>query len=260
MRLETLLRCVLLFLLSTQEDLSGHPPAILPPPPHTHTSIQTANIGACGHLRTHTFGGFPRVCGGQALGELVTALQGFGVLVCRSTAAAWTVESGWTVDRHRLPWVRFCAISICWRRWVGVLLANWLFKVPLWPLTSKYTYLGCVINRSLSLVMVADRAAKGRRALMALQPFLRNSAVPLALHVRAAVFRGTVPQSCLYGAELWGGSLQRVRPAQRVVSSGLRHLVGCGLDSKLPAMFAVYRELHRPRLRRWRWRHGVELS
>ncbi len=71
-----------------------------------------------------------------------------------------------------------------------------------------------------------------------------NSAVPL--HVRAAVFRGTVLQSCLYGAELWGGSLQRVRPVQRVVSSGLRLLVGCGLDSKLPAMFAVYRELHCP--------------
>jgi hypothetical protein len=33
---------------------------------------------------------------------------------------------------------------------------------------------------------------------------------------------------------------------QRVVSSGLRLLVGCGLDSKLPAMFAVYRELDCP--------------
>ena len=51
----------------------------------------------------------------------------------------------------------------------------------------QYTYLGCVIDRSLSLdVMVADRAAKGRRALMALLPFLRNNAVPL--HVRASVF------------------------------------------------------------------------
>lgn len=110
---------------------------------------------------------------------------------------------------------------------------------------NQYTYLGCVIDRSLSLdVMVVDRAAKGRRALMALQPFLRNNAVPL--HVRATVFRGTVLQSCLYGAELWGGSLQRVRPVQRVVSSGLRLLVGCGLDSKLPAMFAVYRELSCP--------------
>jgi hypothetical protein len=69
-----------------------------------------------------------------------------------------------------------------------------------------------------------------------LQPLLRNNAVPL--HVRATVFRGTVLQSCLYGAEVWGGSLQRVRLAQRVVSSGLRLLVGCGLDSKLPAMFA----------------------
>ncbi len=51
-------------------------------------------------------------------------------------------------------------------------------------------------------------------------------------------------------AELWGGSRQRVRPVQTVVISGLRHLVRCGLDCKLPVIAAVHREPHRPLVER----------
>ena len=159
---------------------------------------------------------------------------------CHCADNGSSVDSAAVDEGHAAPCPVIYAEEVA-RRFAGQLVIQ---GAPV-DLVDQYTYLGCLINQSLSLeVMVADRAAKGRRALMALMPFLRNAAVPL--HVRSAVFRGTVFQSCMYGAELWGGSLQRVQPVQRVVSGGLRLLVGCGLDSKLPAMAAVCRELSCP--------------
>ncbi len=40
-----------------------------------------------------------------------------------------------------------------------------------------------------------------------------------------------------------GGSRSRLAPIQRVVNSGLRLLVGCGMATSMPSMFAVFREL-----------------
>jgi exonuclease III len=113
------------------------------------------------------------------------------------------------------------------------------------PVVSQYTYLGCVIDNELSLkTVVLDRAEKARRSMMALVPFLSNHTIPL--HLRTVVFVGTVMACALYGAELWGGSLTRVAPIQRVINQGLRLLVGSRMNSSMPSMLAVWRELNCP--------------
>ena len=71
------------------------------------------------------------------------------------------------------------------------------------PIVREYEYLGIRIHDSLSLaVIVADREAKGTRAMYALLPFLRNLDIPLC--TRVDVLRAVVLPSLLYGAELWG--------------------------------------------------------
>jgi exonuclease III len=124
-------------------------------------------------------------------------------------------------------------------------LAGFVIQGAPVPVVEKTTYLGCVLHYSLDLLVTAtDRAEKGLRSIMAQLPFLRNPTIPL--RIRVMVFRGTVMRTCLYGAELWGGVRVHADIVQKAVNKGLRLLLGCGLDSKLPAMFAVYRELEIP--------------
>ena len=113
------------------------------------------------------------------------------------------------------------------------------------PVVREYTYLGCLITDELRLnSMVLARAKKAEAALWAIMPFLRNRAIPMAL--RAAVLRATAMASGMYGAELYGGCEERVRPLHRVVARGMRAVFGFGAFGARGSVVAMHHELHIP--------------
>ena len=92
-----------------------------------------------------------------------------------------------------------------------------------------YDYLGLRIDSRLSLeTIVAERARKGKRALHAMNPFLRMTTVPL--QIKLLVTRATLVPVLTYGAELFGMSLSRTMELDRILAEGLR--LALGINSK----------------------------
>jgi hypothetical protein len=111
------------------------------------------------------------------------------------------------------------------------------------PVVREYEYLGILFDDALSLEgVVRDRNAKGTRALNALGPFLRNDSIPLS--VRAAVLRGVVMPTLMYGGELWGCARARSSTLQTTLNKGLRWCLGLPGRSSAASVVAMSREVN----------------
>ena len=113
------------------------------------------------------------------------------------------------------------------------------------PVVDEYTYLGVLVRRDLDLkAMAKGRLKKAERALGSIQPFLATQAIPLMM--RAMVLKTVLMASVLHGAEIWGMSQERSRPAQVLVNKALRLLCGCKRSDKTVSVAAMWRELQVP--------------
>lgn len=94
------------------------------------------------------------------------------------------------------------------------------------PVVSSYTYLGVVIDESLSQhTMVRGRRDAARNALQAMQALLLRRAVPVA--VKLPLIRSALVPVATYGCELFGMNTARVAPLSAVVDRGMQMVLGC---------------------------------
>jgi len=101
------------------------------------------------------------------------------------------------------------------------------------------------VRRDVDLdAMAKGRLQKAERALGALQPFLATQAIPLMM--RAMVVKTVLLASVLHGAEVWGMSKERCKPAQALVNQALRLLCGCKRSDMTVSVAAMWRELQVP--------------
>lgn len=93
------------------------------------------------------------------------------------------------------------------------------------PIVDEYLYLGCMFNDRLDLdAMAKHRAAFSRLRFEQTQDFLGMTSIPMS--IRAKVYKVTVLQTGLYGAELWGMSTVRCQALQRVTNRAIRKIGG----------------------------------
>ena len=95
------------------------------------------------------------------------------------------------------------------------------------PVCNAYTYLGCEFTSQLDLdIMVEKRCEVGWQTLREIEPFLRDTRIPIA-YKRQMVVSVLIPQ-VLYGGEIWGMSAARCAPAQRVIDFACLAVLGIG--------------------------------
>ena len=113
------------------------------------------------------------------------------------------------------------------------------------PIVEEYCYLGFMFNRTLDRKHTADhRIAVAKRRLQSLTPFLGSNKIPFS--VRDIALRGLVISTLLYGCELWGMSLERLKPADALIDKAVRHMIRTKTDSKAVTTRALRRELNLP--------------
>ena len=101
---------------------------------------------------------------------------------------------------------RWCIVDGAWRG-----------PSPLVPVVERYTYLGVEINGSLDLKASARaRAAKAQRVANMLSPVLRDRRIPRP--ERVLVAKAFLVPVVMYGAELWGGRRDVVRPLELLLN------------------------------------------
>ncbi len=151
--------------------------------------------------------------------------MGFGILKCGLMA----------LGRHSAP-------SAFWARAPQLLLGGLPVRV-----VDEYRYLGVTIRSDMSVPhILADRLAKGQRAVAALHHFLSRGDVPLSM--RSLVFKVCVLPVFTYAAEVWG-----MCPAghgagrmQTTINRTLRSVVGLGSSAVGVSMAPILRELSIP--------------
>jgi len=93
-----------------------------------------------------------------------------------------------------------------------------------------YQYLGCLIDsKSKNLterlkVGVKDRLEKGKKVLAMGTPFLKSKSIPILLKIY--YIKSVLVPVLTYGSELYGMSIERTQPLQRVVDRALRWING----------------------------------
>jgi exonuclease III len=119
---------------------------------------------------------------------------------------------------------------------------EWKLQGQTVQVVDKYTYLGNLFTNDLCLkAMAAARAAQGRKALYAVQPFLSCQSVPL--HFRLMTLKAVILPTCLYGAELWGMNAVLCEPVQKLCNTATRWLYGAGAKSPMIPLVAAQEEL-----------------
>jgi exonuclease III len=93
------------------------------------------------------------------------------------------------------------------------------------PVVESYEYLGVKLDWMMTRAgMAKPRIEKGKKLINMVTPFLRNPVVPSAIKMQ--VIKGAVIPSMLYGAALFGMSVERMRAAQVALNKALRMAVG----------------------------------
>ena len=93
------------------------------------------------------------------------------------------------------------------------------------PLVEEYTYLGIPFTWDLDLdKMGASRGKQGRKAYCSMLRLLTQRQVPIEIRRRAIT--GALIPVLTYGGEIWGMSIVRSGPAQRVLNLALSTLLG----------------------------------
>ena len=114
------------------------------------------------------------------------------------------------------------------------------------PVGETYRYLGVLIDNEFSVKrIVDDRAESAQRSLFANQPLLMARSIPM--WTRVTVFKACVYPVITYGAEIMGAWDQRIlHKLERLVSLGMRMIVGKGAKSTSVAATTLHRELNIP--------------
>jgi endonuclease/exonuclease/phosphatase family metal-dependent hydrolase len=93
------------------------------------------------------------------------------------------------------------------------------------PVVATYRYLGIQVNNKLNAAeMVRARAAAGQAVLGTLMPVLRDRRIPR--HERVTIVKSFLAPVVMFGAELWGGRRELVRPLHKVLHTALCVAVG----------------------------------
>lgn len=161
-----------------------------------------------------------------------------------SKVSAWADRWGMRIGAQKCGVMAFGSAAVDGQaeaqRWVNAV--EWKLQGEAISVVQKYTYLGLDFSPELDLrVMAGARVDKGRKAMAALRPLLRNQHIPVPIRTR--VLCSMVQPTLTFGGELFGMRIETVAKHQQVLSRGMRLIMGFSETSKLVSEAALWAEL-----------------
>jgi exonuclease III len=158
---------------------------------------------------------------------------------------ALDVVSSWGDANEMLVGQAKCGVMVFNRAMDRVRERRWLIQGAEVPVVDEYVYLGVCIHHSLlPKYGINYRVAQGNKLLHSMRPFLCSQKIPL--YLRTLVYKTVCLPRYLYGGEVFGMSIDRVRSLQTAVKIAMNWMLGTGGTGRTAAAQVMGQELGIP--------------